>query len=51
MKAGQHKNKIPRTKAETELLALVVEQLKGRQLFPERVKEAKKYLKNVKFTG
>ena len=35
--------------SDAELLSLVASKLKGKVLFPERVENAKKYLKNVKF--
>lgn len=33
---------------EAELLSLVAQKLKGRNLFPEKVEAAKKYLQNAK---
>jgi len=33
--------------SEQELLSLVAQKLKGRVLFPEKVKDAKKYLEHV----
>ncbi|MGN6437348.1 MAG: hypothetical protein ACTHMM_12485 [Agriterribacter sp.] len=34
--------------SEAALLSLVADRLKGRNLFPEKVEEAKKYLQNAK---
>ncbi|GAA3945511.1 hypothetical protein GO495_30745 [Chitinophaga oryziterrae] len=36
---------------ESELLSLASVKLKGRVLFPQRIEDAKKYLKNIKVTA
>jgi hypothetical protein len=37
--------------SEAELLSLVSIKLKDRLLFPQRIEEAKKYLKNIRVTA
>lgn len=49
MKAKETKPTTPMVRvSEKALLSLVAAQLKGRELFPEKVANAKKYLKDIK---
>ncbi|WP_430898664.1 MULTISPECIES: hypothetical protein [unclassified Paraflavitalea] len=48
MKAKETKSKEMVKVPESGLLSLVASKLKGRDLFPKKVEDAKKYLKKVK---
>ena len=50
MKAKETKSKKLVKVPENGLLSLVASKLKDRVLFPKKVEDAKKYLKEVKFT-
>jgi hypothetical protein len=50
MKAKESKKVKMVTIPESELLALVAFKLKDRELFPKKVEEAKRIMKNAKFS-
>jgi hypothetical protein len=50
MKTKEYTNKKLDKESKADLLSLVAEKLKGRDLFPKKTEEARRFLKNAKFS-